>query len=121
MFLGISQPRRKNQLLSSPRSSSLNGLIFPRSAPKACLINSLRCCFTSSSTVSSKLLVFRLLCNEDSFLAVCFETLTVVDSISYTIWYTGIYEYQKGHVARQKEVFLNIPNDLGENYRGSNS
>ena len=70
---------RRNQQVSSPRSSSLNGFIFPRSAPNACLINSLRCCLTSRSTCLPRLLVFKLRCREDSFLAVSLETLTVVD------------------------------------------
>ena len=73
----------RNQRRFSPRSSSsLKGFIFfPRSAPNASLKSSLRCCLRSKSTVSSKLLVFKLRCSEDSFLAVSFETLTVVESM----------------------------------------
>ncbi len=92
-FQGRSLSKHRNQSLSSPRSSSLNGFIFPRSAPNAFLSNSFRCCLTRRSTVSSKLLVFKLRCKEDSFLAVCFETLTVVDSMppaKWVFWYIRI-------------------------------
>ena len=72
---------RRCQLRSSPRSSSENGFIFPRSRPKVSSILCLRCCVMNSCMVSSRVCARSFWRSLSNILSVFFVTLMVVVSL----------------------------------------